>query len=519
MKERKQEFLSILCEIYLIFLFAVLPLYVGEGYYLLGDVKYLLFRNVTAFTLAVWLAVESVAGACMLAGRIREGKEHMGHVQTSGSAIARLTKYPSFWVAALGVVSLISAVLSDYPRTAWFGYQDWHMGALMWTLLVGMYLFVARYGHLTGPAFAIVLPAACTVVTGIGLLQKLSIDPLGLLTAYTAGDWEYGHMLSTLGNIDWLAGYYSVCFAVLVARYLTEERKLVKSLLLLASGLAAVLLLIQGSDSGILVLCVVVLVGLLASLRRQKLFEDLLLLLAVVGLLMFGMLLLIDWCGTRDTLATDGYAQLLLGSLWWLPMSVLAMTLRMVSSRLPEPSGDKLRLGTGIVAGVGAGIFILAGLCALTQTPFAEWGNYRGTLWQMSLEDFAQATPLRKFIGCGPDCFAEDMAQLYEGGSVLFATGRFAGSVFANAHNEWLTMLVNLGISGVLCYGAFFVTAFLRHVGKERTRKHRLVAVLTLFSYGALSVVGFVQVLGIPFLFAVLGLCEAEASQTGEKRL
>ena len=49
-------------------------------------------------------------------------------------------------------------------------------------------------------------------VTLIGLLQKLGYDPLGLLKGLRCGDWEFTHMLTTLGNSNWLSGYYSVMF-------------------------------------------------------------------------------------------------------------------------------------------------------------------------------------------------------------------------------------------------------------------------------------------------------------------
>ena len=52
----KSEFLSLLCNLYIIVLLAALPLYLGEGYWQLGENKYLLFRNVSLLCLALWLA-------------------------------------------------------------------------------------------------------------------------------------------------------------------------------------------------------------------------------------------------------------------------------------------------------------------------------------------------------------------------------------------------------------------------------------------------------------------------------
>lgn len=49
MENRKEEFLKIVCQSYLIVILAVLPLYYipWNGYYKLGDTKYYLYRNVS----------------------------------------------------------------------------------------------------------------------------------------------------------------------------------------------------------------------------------------------------------------------------------------------------------------------------------------------------------------------------------------------------------------------------------------------------------------------------------------
>ena len=49
MEKRKEEFLKIVCQIYMAAILVVLPLYYipGNGYYKLGDSKYYLYRNIS----------------------------------------------------------------------------------------------------------------------------------------------------------------------------------------------------------------------------------------------------------------------------------------------------------------------------------------------------------------------------------------------------------------------------------------------------------------------------------------
>ena len=59
---------------------------------------------------------------------------------------------------------------------------------------------------------------------------------------------------------------------------------------------------------------------------------------------------------------------------------------------------------------------------------------------------------------------------------MLFDKGYFEGSVFTNAHNEWLTTLVNMGLLGVAAYAAVFITAL-------QTYRKNFLAVLLLLTY------------------------------------
>ena len=58
MENAKEEFLGTLSNLYIIFLLAVLPLYNKGTYYMLGDTKYFLFRNVSLICVVIWLVLD-----------------------------------------------------------------------------------------------------------------------------------------------------------------------------------------------------------------------------------------------------------------------------------------------------------------------------------------------------------------------------------------------------------------------------------------------------------------------------
>ena len=114
-------------------------------------------------------------------------------------------------VCLYGICALLSAICSPYGSIAWNGEREWYMGAVTICLMIGGFLLTAKYGGSCKTAIWLG-EAAFVAVTLIGLLQKLGYDPLGLLKGYVVGDWEFTHMLTTLGNSNWLSGYYSVMF-------------------------------------------------------------------------------------------------------------------------------------------------------------------------------------------------------------------------------------------------------------------------------------------------------------------
>ena len=80
---------------------------------------------------------------------------------------------------------------------------------------------------------------------------------------------------------------------------------------------------------------------------------------------------------------------------------------------------------------------------------------------------------------------------------------RFGGNRLTNAHNEWLTTLINLGVLGTAAYAAVFLTALWKY-------RRNSMAIMLLFTYGMHSLISFQQVLNTPFFFLLLGVCEAE---------
>ncbi len=502
-KTGRSEFLSTVCDFYIIVILAAVPLYTNGTYYLIGDTKYLVYRNVSILCLGLWLLV-----TLGTAGRKLIERGGRGAWKTTG-----LFSTVDVAVLSYGVCVLLSALHSAYAQTAWLGYRDWYMGALSQLFFVGSYFFLSR--NYSGSAVPIYLEeAALAAVSLLAFVNRLGMDPIGVYAPYTERNWEYSHMLSTVGNINWLCGYLGVAAAFPLAGYLSSTNiKRTAPLFAVSAGTLA-LLLLQGSDTGILLtlaaLGLCFLIGLTPLYRRHmKAFAQKgALLAAAVALLVGAMGQGMRLRGTIQAMPADSplQGQLTWGGWWWMALffAALFLAIRVLPERTLRVSVSLMAVlaGTGVLAGA---VWYLAG------HPFdGSWGSGRGSLWTAAWRGFREAGWLQKLIGAGPDCFAEYIYRIMSAQDVSQIGGYWKGSIYANAHNEWLTLLVDVGVLGAAAYLAVMVTALGRYRGM-------LLGIFAVVLYVLNSLVSFQQVMNVPILFAALGLCEYRLRRERER--
>ena len=153
---------------------------------------------------------------------------------------------------------------------------------------------------------------------------------------------------------------------------------------------------------------------------------------------------------------------------------------------------------------------------------FSEyWGSSRGGTWTAGANIFGEMPLSNKLIGVGPDSFASYLYMLPEVTEKV--VDQFGTSRLTNAHNEWLTVLVNHGIIGLIGYVGIFVSVWIRFIYRaERTTvslkekregdKRQLylyIFAISAFSYTIHNIVSFQQILSTPFVFLLIGMGES----------
>lgn len=554
-QEGKSGFVQLVCNLFIITILAVLPLYTGEGYLMLGDRKYLVFRNIALLCLGLWLVVLTVTvlyeklekwgqkrnraqenlhrydiegittkrefaqgglhwnetiEISTKRSLVEEGRNSQENQSGKGAKMS-FHKETSLWgrirndfsimdVAVLlyGVVCLLSFCSSAYRETAWSGYRDWYMGTLSQLLFVGIYFFVSR--EYRGDGYPIYLgELALGLVAVIAFLQKLQIDPLRLSDAYETADWGYSHMLSTVGNINWLCGYLAVALSLPVTGYLYSNKPAKRNILYVISVLGLALLCMQGSEIGLIIAAGCLGICLLAGLRKKVFFEKGLALVPGTLLCLAVLELLITRRDSMDTMPAE--ANIFYYIPWYLYF-VVACVMGIVWLLFCKLPGKVKKPAIKAILVLGGFTITVAGLYLLSKMQFnAAWGSGRGGLWTASIQGFLTGDWKQKLIGAGPDCFAEYLYTNLDMNSILEMEGYWSQSVFANAHNEWLNTLVNLGLLGVAAFTGIFVCGLKRYRGM-------LLGLLVLGMYAINALVSFQQVMNAPLFFLILGLCE-----------
>ena len=532
----------------------------------IGEVKYYFFRNVTLVTLAVLCAVILLAA---LMSRDREWiVKHYRQMSVTD------------WFAyGYCLVVMLSYLCSDYKEDALWGEEGWHMGVVSQIMFVLLYFFfsrcfwhrdgtsaaVAGYGTADGSIAAIEDRAAGSSIAvagdraagssstevgrwlGLWLFTSAAVFLLGICNRYSVYpivmEGQTETFISTLGNINWFCGYWSVTAPIGIMLYWCGRQGVTRVLTGAYSFLAMLSGVTQGSNSAYLVYLVMFPAIFILSLRdKKKLYRFLELGMIFALACQTGRLLQVlpgftyNYWNERPgesrgitgiLIDSDAAAVLLL----LLTGCYLVVRLLDKGRYLRLEKVKRLRSILIMAAVVGSlGIFwVLAGdgFVILRETGFVvesdgylkvipddDWGNGRGATWNCGVNAYREMDLLHKIVGVGPDCFADHIYDVPKLADRMW--DEFANLRLTNAHNEWLTILINTGALGLLCYVGIYATAFVRFMKRAGKKPLLYACAMALLAYTVHNMVSFQQILSTPYIFIVLGIGEGLAREDGD---
>ena len=458
---------------YLIIMCTILPLYMKEGYYMLGESKALLYLGISAAFALLLIIFENKK---LVSGVFKED-------------------YVTYGACAFLFSNVLSYIASADKTVSFFGLVGWRGGFL--TVLLMMF-FVMVFSK--GEQFSKYILAALLITPAfefvLGIIGRFGIYPMEIANRNDS-------FVATIGNINWYVGFLSVF--VPIGTGLCYTAKLFSReffALALYEILGLVALFTQGSESGALVVIGSFLVLLFRSLGSRKSFLRMSVQLFILGLSMEIVDILMLAFGSfytyQDNLLIDactGFKGMIL--------MALAFFLYRLSRLFEEVSGKwRGKLFTEIL------LFVMGLAAAAAVYVFRGYfdygfGNGRGAIWSISLDMFKSLSPWRKMVGVGQDGFFGCAYSVPEIADSLLNI--FPGNKLTNAHCELLTLLIERGILGVITY-LFFISTVLGSFFSNKKERAATVCALPVIAYFLNSLVSFSTVTSTPYLMLVIGI-------------
>lgn len=518
--------LNIIISIYMLLILVVMPFYNQEGFSHIGTDKSTFLRACNRNTAKIMVPVLLLYLVFTL---IREIQRKSLRRTLQGIRLS-VTEY---FALAYGACVLLSYAFSDYRNTTWRGQEGWYMGTTTQLAMVAAFFLIGRAWKRQEWLFFTVLPASA-VVFALGFLNRFGIFPINMKL-------DNASFISTIGNINWYCGYMtSVLFGGVALLWQSERWMPWQKTLLgvyVAVGFAS--LVTQGSTSGIITLLAVLFVIFCFSVPHEKrmyMFWVETVILSVVCLLIRCLRL----SGRVTITYIDPIVEWLTNSNLPIVMTIVSVSVLLwivCRGRRKRYSKNVFRAIAGnACAGVAALSVVYAAVLMINTATNGkitdmtgmppnnflffspQWGSNRGATWTAGVMCFLEQDFLHKLFGVGPDGMA---SFLYAGGSrrlLSLVKDTFGSSRLTNAHNEWLTILVNLGLLGFVSYVGMMVSAIWRFL-KQR-EKNRIVTAcgFCLLAYTVNNMFSFQQAMNLSTIFILLGIGENYMRQILEEK-
>lgn len=530
---------------YFLVMAVIYPFYAPGGYIRIGEVKYEFFRNVSLITLAV------TAGIILLSIMVRRDREWIIRNY-------RRMSVTDWFVYGYFVAIMLSYLCSAYKEDALWGVEGWRMGIMTQMIFVFLYFVFSRYYHCGIGWIGIWLLAAAGVFV-LGICNRYSVYPVAM-------DGQTETFISTLGNINWFCGYWSVTAPIGIALYWCSDKICVRIPAAVYSIIAMLSGVIQGSSSAYLVFGVLWLMLFVLSRGSSKKIYRFLELCMMFALSCLLGKFMISLPNLRYNYMPDGEDRmsrftvaLISGSAaWWILLCafICYVLLKLVKrydffhieSYIEEHSRIKGIIAAAVVAAVCVTVVVILmtgratidramisgalsdkaasssevpqtedGSIGYRQIFDEDWGNGRGAAFNCGINAYRSMDTLHKIVGIGTDCFADYVYDIPEFADRL--ADRFVNLRLTNAHNELLTILVNTGVLGIVCYAGLFLSAFVRYTRMAFKQPMLYLCVVSILAYIMHNMVSFQQILNAPYIFIVIGIGERVYRSTAEGTL
>ena len=483
---------SYIAWLYVLSLFVVYPFYMEQGYVGIDVSKY----NYFVLSTLIGIVLMLVTGFQVLLDGFRD----------------KSVRVFNLFLPAFAVFSILSYVFSSYKDTALTGTNGWFMGLETLLLICAASFLTARL--ITHPEMLLypVLIASAAVFL-LGLLDRFSLYIIPL-------EIRDPSFISTLGNINWFMGYYSVLVPIGAAAFLladgnNKKKRYFLALYLLIAFMAG---FAQGSES-VFLFDIALLIGMIFLCYRKVLrLDDVLKVIMLWALSCQAVRLMRLVFPNGYNYETTGFCASMTESSATLLILAVTFIIYLFYIRFRTDELDKkiypVLLGAFAFCFI---VYIFIGvlrtntdlLDGLSNSVFKfndSFGSGRGAAYRISLEAIKHMSFKDILLGVGPDSYASFVYSIPELSDELGAI--WPNDILTNSHSELLTMFINEGAFGLISYVGIFVV-FIKDMLKNTDKNLCVCITLSAFCYLVHNLISFSQLLNTPFIFVLMAAATA----------
>ncbi|WP_026527963.1 O-antigen ligase family protein [Butyrivibrio sp. VCD2006] len=431
--------------IYFIFVLAVSPLYISNGYHNILDAK----------NYIVWLSIVIGAGLSIylflkwLANGVTKKTIKAEFISGLKKFISSVDLMDIF-VAIFALTSLISSCISGYVHEAFSGSMAWGVGGAMIIALSLMYFITSReMKPESGCIYAMMISGIIAMV--LAVLNDLWIDPLKIMTE--DDNWK-DHFTSTIGNIDQFGAYLSIVIIIMVMMFVMSENGFKRAGACVVLFFGYLNMFLTHSDSIYVVVCFAYLFLIAYCLRSPNRYWGLLINGILFSIAGFAAKVIILF---RPEIRLDDISPILFAHnvhviIGW-GSFVLLLIHMVLNLKLNSEQFDKLFKKLFVIylvlAIIAVATIVIVGIMKFDM----YFLNRRGFLWYVAVYQFLDNDLIYQIFGMGPGLV--DTISL----NFAFEIEEYYGQYYTleNVHNDVLEYLLTTGVLGFISYVGIYV--------------------------------------------------------------
>lgn len=405
---------------------------------------------------------------------------------------------------AFGGAVIISFLLSENKKVAFFGTGGFHVGTLSIVTLVAFYFFVSR--NLRGSkAHWDLIILLNTIIFAWVVLDSISANFFGMRTRLGNQKFQY---FGSLGQMDSVSAYVCMILPIVIVFFLNQKKVQFLTCACVLFGLTAFTGI---RTDGVYIGVAVCAIFLIPYALRDK--------IRLLNLLWLGLIwgVAITFYSVFSVVAPDriGSDMGVSGTLihYWVGAVMIAfcgVLLVWIEKKRVLPSDKVINILSkmaAILLLLVIAVFILHGTVNLVQGDLG-WGNGRGGIWLGAVHLFEAYNPLQKLFGLGMTAASTDLS--YYAIELL----HWENVMVANAHNDFLEYLLSTGIVGLVAYTATWVVPIVEYIRSRKDGKEwsvtKVAYFMSLMAYMGQSVVGNPYSLSVPIIYLIFALYRNE---------